>query len=45
MAKSLRYPKIFFIVCLGGFVTVFGFGVVQPFLPLYGRDLGASEQW
>jgi len=43
MAKSLRYPKIFFIVCLGGFVTVFGFGVVQPFLPLYGRDLGASE--
>ncbi len=43
MAKSLRYPKIFFIVCLGGFVTVFGFGVVQPFLPLYARDLGASE--
>jgi len=43
MAKSPRYPKIFFIVCLGGFVTVFGFGAVQPFLPIYARDLGASE--
>ena len=41
--KRVMYPKIFFIVCLGGFITVFGFGVVQPFLPLYARELGASE--
>ena len=43
MSNPIRYPKIFFVICLGGFVTVFGFGVVQPFLPLYARDLGASE--
>jgi len=43
MSNPIMYPKIFFVVCLGGFVTVFGFGVVQPFLPLYARDLGASE--
>jgi hypothetical protein len=35
MSNPIRYPKIFFLGCLGGFTTVFGFGVVQPFSPLY----------
>jgi len=43
LKSGIKYPRIFFIACIGGFVTVFGFGVAQPFLPLYAMSLGASE--
>ncbi len=40
---SVKYPLSFFLLCLAGFVTVFGFGLANPFLPIYAQELGASE--
>jgi len=40
---SLKYPLSFFLLCLAGFVTVFGFGLANPFLPIFAQEVGASE--
>lgn len=39
----MGYPLVFYLVCIAGFISVFGYGVSLPFLPLYSKELGASE--
>ena len=37
-----RYPRIFYILLLQGILTMFGGGMINPFLPLFAQSLGAT---
>jgi MFS family permease len=37
-----RYPRVFYILLLQGVLTMFGGGMINPFLPLFAQSLGAT---
>lgn len=42
-SSSNKHPIIFILLCVLGFLIIFGGGIVGPMLPLFALDLGASS--
>lgn len=39
----MRYPKAYYILCFLGFLLILSGNMGNPFLPLYAKELGATE--